>query len=148
MDELDKKIMNLLMKNGRTKYKKMAEKLHTTVGTIHNRIKRMEKNKELQGFVAIVDHKKFGYDIVAIIHVIIKGGYLEHVEEKYAKHKNVCSIYDVTGNYDAVIVAKFKDTEELNVFVKRLMAEDFVERTNTSLVLNVVKESLMPYPVV
>lgn len=59
----------------------------------------------------------------------------------------MCSVYDTTGDFDSLIIAKFKNTNELNSFVKKLLAEEFVERTNTSLILNVVKDETSPNPV-
>ena len=49
-------------------------------------------------------------------------------------------VYDVTGTTDAMILAKFKTRRELNNFVKRILRMPFVERTNTRVVLNTIKE--------
>lgn len=146
MDSIDRQILNILLEDGDAKYKKIAKKLRTTVGTVHNRIKKMRKEKILINMMPLLDYKKLGYDVVVVIHARIVGGHLQEVQEKYVKNKNVCSIYDVAGDADTIFIAKFKNTAKLNVFVKKLMAEEFVERTNTSLVLDVVKESIVPYP--
>ncbi len=147
VDGFDRKLLNLLIEYGNLKYGKIAQKLDTTIGTVHNRIKALEGEKILNGFIPVVDNQKLGYGIVVVINVIIKGGHVEEIEKKYSKHKNVCCVYDVTGNFDSMIIAKFRKTSELNAFVKKLMAEDFVERTTTNLVLNVVKENINPFPV-
>lgn len=147
VDDFDRKLLNLLIEEGSLRYKDAAKKLGTTMGTVHNRIKALRKEKILRGFIPSIDHKKLGYDIVVIIHATIKGGHLEEVEKKYSAHKNVCCVYDVTGEADCMLIAKFKRTNELNKFVKKLMAEPFVERTTTNLVLEVVKENLNPFPV-
>ncbi|MDO8627671.1 MAG: Lrp/AsnC family transcriptional regulator, partial [Candidatus Diapherotrites archaeon] len=146
MDKFDVKILNLLLEENNLKYKEIAKKLGTTIATVHNRIKKMEDEKVLLGFAPVIDSKKTGYDINALINVEIKGGHLEKLEKKYSKHKNICAVYDVTGNFDCVLVAKFKTTAEMNLFVKQLMSEEFVNRTNTSLILNTVKESSNPFP--
>lgn len=146
MDLTDRQILNILLEDGDAKYKKIAKKLKTTVGTVHNRIKKMRKDKILKTMMPILDHKKLGYDVSVVIHARIRGGHLQEVQEKYVKDKNVCGIYDVAGDADTIFIAKFKNTAKLNVFVKKLMAEEFVERTNTSLVLDIVKETLVPYP--
>ena len=51
-------------------------------------------------------------------------------------------MYDVTGEFDAIIVARFKDTSELDEFVKNLLKEPDVQRTYTQTVLNILKEDL------
>ena len=147
IDDFDRKILNLLIEDGNARYKEIANSLGTTIGTVHNRVKSLRERKILNGFVPVIDHKKLGYDIMVMINVLIKGGHLEDIEKKYSKHKNVCGVYDVTGDYDSIIIAKFKKTSEINAFVKKLMAEDFVERTTTNLILNAVKESANPFPV-
>ena len=79
-----------------------------------------------------------------MIDVRIKGGHLEELQKKYSEYKNVCSIYDITGEYDTTFVAKFKNTDELNSFVKELAGQKYVLRTFTKLVLNVIKEGFVP----
>lgn len=51
-------------------------------------------------------------------------------------------IYDVTGEFDVVIIARFKNTSELDNFIKNLLKEPKVVRTYTQIVLNVVKENM------
>jgi len=63
------------------------------------------------------------------------------VEEKIAKKPSVSALYDVTGDYDALVVAKFREREDLDRFVKSVMAIPHVDRTYTMLVLNVIKET-------
>jgi len=146
VDKTDLKILNLMLEKPEVKYKDLAKSLGLTIGTVHNRIKAMKANKVIQQIVPDIDTKKLGYDITALINVLVKGGHLEVIEKKYSKHRNVSAVYDVTGNYDMLIVGKFRNTDDLNKFVKGLMAEEYVERTNTSLVLNIVKGVSAPFP--
>ena len=55
---------------------------------------------------------------------------------------NLLAVYDVTGQFDGIIIAKFKNTFELNKFIKLLLQEDNVTKTYTQTVLNIVKEEL------
>ena len=66
------------------------------------------------------------------------------VVKSLSGHPNVCSIYDITGEYDSMMVAKFTTTDELNAFIKELAEHKHVMRTSTKLVLNIIKECLMP----
>ncbi|MDD1764318.1 MAG: Lrp/AsnC ligand binding domain-containing protein, partial [Methanobacteriaceae archaeon] len=47
-----------------------------------------------------------------------------------------------TGEFDAILIARFKDTTELDTFIKKLLKEPDVQRTYTQTVLNIVKEDL------
>jgi len=62
------------------------------------------------------------------------------VQRRIAKDDQAVDVFDVTGEWDSVIVARFRNTRELDAFVKRLVAIENVERTYTQVVLNVVKE--------
>ena len=50
------------------------------------------------------------------------------------------AVYDVTGSFDATLVCRFKNSTELNKFVKGLVLRKDVEATETHIVLNTVKE--------
>jgi Lrp/AsnC family transcriptional regulator for asnA, asnC and gidA len=62
------------------------------------------------------------------------------IENEIAKESNVLSVYDITGEYDAVVFAKFRDNASLNGFLKKLLSERFIKRTTTLVALNAVKE--------
>lgn len=144
VDELDQKILRMLLKDASVNYETIAKEVDTSVGTVHNRIKRLKEEGVISRIIPEVDSKKIGYDICAMIDIRIKGGHLEELQKKFTKYKNVCSIYDITGEYDTTFVTKFKSTDELNSFVKELAGQKYVMRTNTKLVLNVIKEGFVP----
>lgn len=142
IDETDNKILNLLSKDGRMSYRKISRELDISVGTVHNRVDKYTKAGIIKKFVPQIDHSKLGYKLTTIIGVRVKGGVLRNWEAKTAYHKNVLGIYDVTGEFDAILIAKFKDTTELDLFIKELLKEPDVQRTYTQTVLNIVKEEL------
>jgi len=142
IDETDKKILNLLSKDGRMSYRKISRELDVSVGTVHNRMDKFTKSGIIKKFIPQIDHSKLGYKLTTIIGVKVKGGVLRNWENKTTYHKNVLGIYDVTGEFDAILLAKFKDTTELDSFIKGLLKEPDVQRTYTQTVLNIVKEEL------
>lgn len=144
VDDLDQKILRMLLKDASANYGTIAKEVDTSVGTIHNRIKRLKEEGVISRIIPEVDSKKIGYDICAMIDIRIKGGHMEELQKKFTRYKNVCSIYDITGEYDTTFVTKFKSTDELNSFVKELAGQKYVMRTNTKLVLNVIKEGFVP----
>ncbi len=142
IDDTDKKIIHLLNEDGRMSYREISRKIGVSVGTVHNRVEKLMKTGVIKKFVPIIDHSKLGYKLTAIIGVRIKGGVLRNWEERTAYHKNVLAIYDVTGEFDAILIGKFRDTSELDKFIKGLLSENDVQRTYTQTVLNVVKEDM------
>lgn len=140
IDETDKKIIEMINEDARTPYRQISRELDISVGTVHNRVDKLLKTGIIKKFAPIIDHKKLGYDLTSIIGVKVKAGQFQDWGEKESFDKHVLSIYDVTGEYDAFLIAKFKNTDELDKFVKELLKEPHVERTYTQTVLNVVKE--------
>ncbi|WP_304125406.1 Lrp/AsnC family transcriptional regulator [Methanosphaera cuniculi] len=142
MDELDKRILELLSDDGRKSYRKISRELGVSVGTIHNRVDKLTKHGIISKFVPVIDHEKLGYNLTAIIGVEIKGGTVGFLADKNEYKDNLLAVYDVTGQFDGIIIAKFKNTFELNYFIKQLLKEETVIRTYTQTVLNIVKEEL------
>jgi DNA-binding Lrp family transcriptional regulator len=140
IDDLDLQIIKLLQEDSRISYNKMASKLGASVGTIYNRVKSLEEKGILKGYTAIIDPVKLGYGTIAIILVQAEGAHLVEVENEIAKIDNVVAVYDITGDFDIAVIARFRDRFELNSLVKKLLSMSYVKRTVTNVVLNVVKE--------
>ena len=65
---------------------------------------------------------------------------LADIENEIAKNDSVIAVYDITGDADMVVIAKFKTRELLSEFIKKISAISNVENTLTHLVLNTIKE--------
>lgn len=140
IDNVDIQILKVLQEDSRLSFNKIASKLGVSVGTAFNRVKSLEEKGVLKGYTALVDSDKLGYSLTAIIMVQAEGSHLTDVENEIAKTANVVAVYDITGDYDAVAIAKFKDRANLNVFIKNLLAMPHIKRTVTDIALNVIKE--------
>ena len=110
------------------------------MGTAYNRIKNLENKGVLKGYTVIVDPVKVGYSLTAIILIQAEGKHLLDVENEISKINNVSSVYDITGDFDIAVIARFKNRFDLNNFIKGLLALPYVKRTVTNVVLNTVKE--------
>ncbi len=141
VEDLDAKILSLLQQDSRLSFNKIASKLGVSVGTAFNHVKNLEKKGVIKGYTVILDSAKVGYGLTALILVQVEGGHLLDLEDEISKVSNVIAVYDITGDYDAAIIAKFKDRACLNTFIKSCMATPHVRRTVTSVVLDVVKEN-------
>lgn len=137
---LDSRILGLLNENGRMSYRVIAKKLKVSLSTVSNRIHRMEEKGIIKGYAPIIDTESLGYDLQAVIGIRISKGKLLEVQKRIAKDKRVYGVYDVTGDWDSIVMARFRNRNELNNFIKKVLSMDFVERTYTQFVLNVVKE--------
>lgn len=140
LDEKDRKLLTLLQKDGRLSYRQLAKKAKMSVLTVMKRVKALEEKKIITGYHAAIDYDLMGYDVHAIIKARIAKGKLFEVERKMASVKNIYAVLDHTGNFDTTILTRFKTTRELDAFLKRIQKYGFVERTETLLVLNTIKQ--------
>ena len=108
MNPKDKTLLNILLDNSRLSFREIAKKAKVSVVTAINRVKQLEKQKIIKTYTTELDYDKLGYDVQAIISLRISRGKLHEVEKKVAHHPNVFAVYDVTGGFDAVVIAKFK----------------------------------------
>src|SRR3989338_3823493 len=140
LDEKDMAVLNELRRNSRASFRKIARKLNVATTTVINKYRRLLKEGIVKKATVEIDYEKMGYTLIALIDLRVSKGRLIEVEEKVAKMHNVFAVYDITGDFDAVILARFRNRKEMNDFIKSLLAMEYVERTNTHLVLNTVKE--------
>jgi Lrp/AsnC family transcriptional regulator, regulator for asnA, asnC and gidA len=140
IDDVDLNLIKELQYDGRRSFREIAEKLKVAEGTVYNRVNKLREEGVIKNFIVDIDYSKLGYDLTAVIGIRGKGGHLSEIEGKIAKEGNVTAVYDVTGEYDAILVAKFPGRDELNRLVKKLNGMENVDRTYTMVVLNVVKE--------
>ena len=140
LDEIDLRIMGSILKDARKSYRKIADDINVSPPTVLSRVQKLEKGRIIKSYSAVLDHEKLGYDLTAVIEVTAVKGKITEVQKHISKFPNVCAVYDITGLTDMIIVAKFRNREELSNFVKNDMSLSYIERTNTHMVLITVKE--------
>ncbi len=143
LEEKDKKILNILVDNSRLSLRQIAKKANVSVATVMHHVKKLEKEKVIKKYTTKLDYEKIGYDVEVMISIRISKGKLIEVEKKIAMHPNVFAVYDVTGVYDSVVFARFPNRRKMDSFLKKIQTYDFVERTETSLILRIMKEENM-----
>ena len=140
IDELEKKIIRVLNLNARKSFREVARDVGTSATAVINTVRKLEEAGAIRGYVPVVDPEHFGFRLAAIIAVRISRGKLLETQKKISHDSHVAAIYDVTGDWDSFIIGRFTGREDLNGFIKKLLAIPDVDRTVTHIVLNVVKE--------
>jgi DNA-binding Lrp family transcriptional regulator len=140
LDETGVKILERLTLDARLSSRQIAKQCNVSIGTVLSRIKKMEQEGIIKGYSIMPDHEKLGYELTVVTEITVSKGRLLEMENEIARFPNVCCVYDVTGLVDAIIVAKFKNREDLSKFTKHLLSLPFVERANTHVVLTTIKE--------
>lgn len=128
------------MDDSRLSLRKIAKKAGISPATAMGRIRRLEKGGCIKRYSALLDYELLGYDIDVLIDIKISKGKLFELERKLAKSRNVFAVYDCTGEFDAAVLARFKNRRAMDAFLKKIQKYDFIERTNTRLILNTIKD--------
>ncbi len=140
LDELDVHILRLLNADARKSFREIAKEVDASISTVSNRIRKLEQEGVISGYVPIIDESTLGYDVLAVVGVKIHKGKLLEVQRRIAKDERVTHVYDVTGEWDSLVLARFRTRSELDKFIKQVVALDHVDRTYTQVALNTVKE--------
>ena len=140
MDDKVIEILKHLSVDGRQSARQLSHRLGVSTVTILSRIKKLEEQNIIQGYSVRLNHELLGFEITAIIEIKTNKGKMLEIENEIAKFDSTIAVYDITGDADMVIIAKFKTRELLSDFVKKVSALPNVENTLTHLVLNTIRE--------
>lgn len=145
IDELDLKLIQLLMSNADKSYAELGEELFVSAGTIHVRVKKLLELGVIKHKIIEVDLKKVGFDVVAFIGVYLeKSSLYDSVAKQLKKIPQVVRINYTTGSYSMFIEIVCKDIEQLRkVLHDDLQKVQGIERTETLISL---EESLKRAP--
>jgi Lrp/AsnC family transcriptional regulator, regulator for asnA, asnC and gidA len=140
IDNTNKAILNVLLENSRLSYRQIGKRVGVSVATVMNRVRELENKGIIKKYSVLLDYDKLGYDIEVIIDVRISKGKFSVFASKVRNEPNVFGIYDNTGHFDATILARFQNRRGVDAFLKKVQHYEFVERTETKMILSVIKE--------
>jgi DNA-binding Lrp family transcriptional regulator len=139
-ENLDVKLVNELLGDGRASLRSLADDLDVSVTTVSNHLQTLEDEGVVSGYTPVVDYDQLGYDVTAILQLKVDGNALPDITDTLRAHKQMVSVYEVTGDYDVVAVGKFRDTDDMNALIKELLSDADINESNTSVVLNAAAE--------
>ena len=139
LDETDGRILADLRSNARDSYRQIARRLKLHPSTVIKRVEGMRKSGVITGFGAHVDYLKMGYEFMALMAVRCTLGHVPEVGAKFRGHPGVVAVWDITGDGDIMALVACHNRAEFNKVIKHLGALAYVERTNTHVVLDVLK---------
>ncbi len=142
MDEIDKKIIEVLEKNSRTSYKNISRHAKISDVAVHKRIKKMEDGV-IKAFTVLVDQGAHGVGTVAMANVRCETGMTPDIAKSLAEIKDVTEVYTTVGNYDIAMKIRTSDTDSLKEIIEsEVMAIKGINEIRTSIVFDCVKEKV------
>lgn len=142
MDEKDELILQALEKNSRLSSRAIAEKIGLPISTVHRRIKKLEKDKIIKGYRAIIEYEKTKRPIGAYLFINIaetspNNSYVPKAKivDKLLKNKEVQELADVQGaNFDLVIKCRFQTLKKLSDLIERLRELKGIEELYSAII--------------
>ncbi len=141
LDEIDYAIINLLKNDSRLSIREISKMINRSPSTISERIRKLENRGVIKRYTITIDHGRLGYKLNAITLLQVDGAHIEDVEKMLMTEPNVRAVYDITGEYDVAIITTFRDSEELDRFIKKMLKNPYIKRSVTNIILRIVKES-------
>ena len=140
-DDLDKRIIDLLCRSSQGSYRQLAKELGVHPTTLMQRVKALESKGVITGYRAKIDYMRMGLDFMGVIQVYVDRDVLD-VQESIKAIPQVIAVFDVTGDCDSIVWVACRDREEFSGIVKHILTIDGVKKTNTSIILNVMKDPI------
>lgn len=137
VDNVDLKILEILMQDAKKPYTEVAKRAFVSGGTVHVRMSKMEEAGIVEKTTLKVNYAKLGYDITAFIGIFLqKSALYQQVMTTLKTIPEVTSIHYTTGNYSMFIKIHCKDTNHLKLVLHdKIQQIEGIERTETMISL-------------
>jgi DNA-binding Lrp family transcriptional regulator len=140
LDSTDRAILEVLLIDGRLSQREVAKRVGVAQGTVTNRLRRLEEMGIIQGYEVRLDAERLGWEMTVIAGLRIEKGRMIDVQRTIARDARVFAVYDVTGDYDSMVLARVRNRADLDDLTKTVLTIEHVTRSHTHVVLNTVKE--------
>lgn len=140
--DLDRRILLALREDARRSNRQLARELDVAATTVGNRLADLEARGVIRGYRADIDYRRLGLGLVAVTRIKARGEALPAIVESLTSHPSLTHVYEITGEFDVMVIGRFADESEMNREIKRMLSMPGIEGTNTSIVLDAPKEQL------
>ena len=136
LDEIDYKILEILIENTRTPFTDIAKKLHISAGTVHVRVKKMEQIGLIKGSSLILDYNKLGYTFIAYVGLYVNNSsQIKFIIERIKQIPNVTVAHITTGKFNVFCKIRAKSTTHAKNIIFKLDEIEGVYRSESMISL-------------
>jgi DNA-binding Lrp family transcriptional regulator len=137
VDAVDRKILALLLEDGRRTYDDIGGRVNLSAPSVKRRVDRLRERGALEGFTAIVSPGSLGWNTEALVELFCEAGTtLDRVSELLHQHPEVVEAWSVTGEADAIARVRTEDNHDLERLIMDLQRDGLVIRTRSQVVLS------------
>ncbi|MDO6490149.1 MULTISPECIES: Lrp/AsnC family transcriptional regulator [unclassified Cellulophaga] len=143
MDALDKKILMLLQQNAKQNTKEIADKIGLTVSPTFERIKKLEQQNYIKGYVALLNEEMINKTIKVYCHITLathSRELIDNFKNNVAHLPEIMSCQHLSGNYDFLLKVAVSDMTQYQQFVlDKLSVIKGISNVQSSFVLEEIK---------
>lgn len=138
IDDIDRKILALLLEDAQMPYTEVAKKVFVSPGTVHVRMKKLVDLGIVTGSQLKINYTQLGYDVKAFLGVFLeKGALYDDVVDELNQVPEITNIDYTTGNYAMFVKILCRDTKHLReVLHDKVQKVEGIARTETIISLN------------
>src|SRR5215210_3457296 len=129
LDAADRLLLHELLADGRASHRDLAQRTGLSLGTVNRHVRRMEETGVIKGYSAIVDPEAAGWTLTAVIGLRIDKGHVRAVHEEISSDPRIFGVYDITGEWDGLVLVRLKDRQDLDDLVKTTLSLPHIQRT-------------------
>lgn len=149
MDLIDCKIISELKKNAKQNTKQIADKVGLSVSPTFQRIKKLEKQQVISGYVAIVNHKKMGNGIISYCQITISKHSKKTIDvfkKEILKINEVLECCHVSGDFDFLLKIAVTDMDHYHqVVVEKITSIGVVANIKSNFIIEKNKDEYLDY---
>ena len=136
VDDIDKKILDILIDNTRTPFTEIAKRLLISPGTVHVRVKKLEDSGIIKGSSLNLDYNSLGYSFVAYIGVLAdRSGQTYDILDSLKLIPNVTVAHLMTGKYNIMCKIRAKDTRHAKDIIMEIEKISGIQRLESMISL-------------
>ncbi|WP_406683755.1 Lrp/AsnC family transcriptional regulator [Seonamhaeicola sp. MEBiC1930] len=144
-DAIDKRLLEYIQQDSKQTNKELSNKLNLSVTAVYERIKKLEREGFIDGYIALVNKEKVQKNFIVFCHIKLvqhSQDYVFSFEKQVAKLNEVLECYHLSGDYDYLLKVLVKDMAAFRDFmVKKLTTINHIGSTHSMFVINEVKHT-------
>lgn len=145
LDDIDKKLLELLQKDSKQTTKQLSLQLGLSVTAVYERIKKLEREEIITQYVALINKNKVKRSFLVFCHIRLEKHTKEYItvfEREIKRLEEVTECFHVSGDYDYVLKIYVKDMDAYREFmVNKLTALKHIGSTHSIFTIDEVKNS-------
>jgi len=150
IDDKDRKLLDLLQENARLSNAELAEAVGLTASSVHERVKKLERQGIIKGYVAVLDAEKLGKPLVAFVRLTVQthpqDGQKNGLLELCKSEPDIMECHNVAGEDCFVLKVRAEGPKKLERLLSAIRGSTETNRSVTNIVLSTYKESARVSP--